>query len=171
MKFRSFLIVLTLILTLPLTVSCSTEKPLSFSSVDMTALTVDSETLAQCLLDTLSFDDTLVLIEDDIAARLFNVSGLYEDISAYGSTGATAEAVLVLRCPDAEAAAAAAAKVGKYRTEMAEIYADYNVPESLKLKEALLSADGRYVVFCVSPDTAAAENAYHAFIVQAASES
>ena len=53
---------------------------------------------------------------------------------------------------------------------MADVYADYNLPESLKLKEALLSADGRYVVFCVSPDTAAAENAYHAFVVQAAAE-
>ena len=37
-------------------------------------------------------------------------------------------------------------------------------PESGKLTNSLLSADGVYVVFCVSPDAKAAENAYHTFV-------
>ena len=50
---------------------------------------------------------------------------------------------------------------------MAAVYADYNEPESGKLTNALLSADGVYVVFCVSPDAKAAENAYHTFVTNA----
>ncbi|MGM9653385.1 MAG: DUF4358 domain-containing protein [Eubacteriales bacterium] len=148
--------------------ACSPEQPSGFSSVDMMQLSLDAPALAQYMLDHVSFDDALVGIDGDIAAKLYNVSGLYESISAYGSTGATAEAILVLRCTGAEAAAAAAAKVEKYRAEMAEVYADYNVPESGKLTKALLACDGKYVVFCVSPDTAAAETAYHDFVVSAA---
>lgn len=170
MKFRPLRIVLPLLLTALFLFACSPKQPGGFSAVDMTALTLEPDALAEHLLTVLTFDDSLVVIDGEIASRLYNVAGLYEAIAAYGSTGATAEAVLVLRCADAESAAAAAAKIGKYRSEMADVYADYNLPESLKLKEALLSADGRYVVFCVSPDTAAAENAYHAFVVQAAAE-
>ena len=48
---------------------------------------------------------------------------------------------------------------------MADIYAPYNQPESVKLTKALLAQDGVYVVFCVSPDTAAAEKAYHDYVL------
>ena len=48
---------------------------------------------------------------------------------------------------------------------------DQNVVEQLsvggKLTNALLSADGVYVVFCVSPDAKAAENVYHTFVTEA----
>ncbi len=137
-----------------------------FASVDMNTADIPAAALAEHLLTKVAFDDpNMIQMDAEIAQTLYNVAGLAESVVSYGSTGATAEAILVLRCSNAENAAAAAEKIGKYRTEMAEIYASYNQPESVKLTKALLAQDGVYVVFCVAPDAAAAESAYHAFVV------
>lgn len=135
------------------------------ASVNMNDITLSAPDLAKHMLDTLTFDDALVPVDPSVAEHIYYVAGKYTDIAAYSSTGATAEAILVLRCESASAAETAAASVEKYRTEMAEVYAGYNKKESGKLTDALLVCDGRYVVFCVSPDTAAAMDAYHAYVV------
>lgn len=141
------------------------ETAKDFASVDMAAADLDVQGLAEALLAKASFDDSnLVLMDSAIAETLYNIAGLTEAVTAYGSAGGTAEAILILKCADAEKAAAAAEKIAQYRTEMAAIYADYNEPESGKLTNALLCADGVYVVFCVSKDTKAAEGVYHSFV-------
>lgn len=137
-----------------------------FASVDMLTAALPAEGLAEYLLANVQFDDpNLIRMDAEIAESLYNVGGLADSVVSYGSTGATAEAILVMHCTSEENAAAAAEKIGKYRTEMAEIYASYNQPESVKLTKALLAQDGVYVVFCVAPDAAAAEGAYHAYVV------
>jgi len=170
--FRVFLAVLT-VCTL-LLASCgetpapANENAKDFSTVDMTAAALDVQGLAEHLLQNVSFDDpNLILMDSAIAETLYNIAGLAESAVSYGSTGATAEAILVLKCASPENAEAAKAKIDQYRTEMAAVYADYNEPESGKLTNAFLSADGVYVVFCVSPDAKAAENAYHTFVTEA----
>ncbi|MBQ4044087.1 MAG: DUF4358 domain-containing protein [Clostridia bacterium] len=170
--FRVFLAVLT-VCTLLLSSCGETPAPASenskdFSTVDMTAAALDVQGLAEHLLQNVAFDDPhLILMDSAIAETLYNIAGLAESAVSYGSTGATAEAILVLKCASPENAEAAKAKIDQYRTEMADVYADYNEPESGKLTNALLSADGVYVVFCVSPDAKAAENVYHTFVTEA----
>jgi len=144
------------------------ESAKDFAHVDMTAATLDVQGLADHLLQNVTFDDpNLIAMDSAIAETLYNIAGLTEAAVSYGSTGATAEAVLVLKCASVENAEAAKARIDQYRTEMAAVYADYNEPESGKLTNALLSADGVYVVFCVSPDAKAAEAAYHAYVTDA----
>ena len=149
------------------TSSTDTSVPADFSSVDMMTAVLPADGLAEYMLANVSFDDpNLIKMEAEIAESLYNVGGLAESVASYGSGGATAEAILVLKCADAEKAAAAAEKIDKYRTEMAEIYASYNQPESVKLTKALLAQDGVYVVFCVSPDEAFAEDVYQAYVLE-----
>lgn len=148
------------------TPSTDDAAPADFSAVDMQTAVLPADGLAEYLLANVTFDDpNLIKMDAEIAESLYNVGGLAESVASYGSGGATAEAILVLKCADAEKAAAAAGKIDKYRVEMAEIYASYNQPESVKLTKALLAQDGVYVVFCVSPDASAAENAYHAYVL------
>lgn len=144
------------------------DAPKTFASVDMTAADIPLSRLAEQLLAEATFDDAnLVQMENDIAGSLYNITSLAEEIVSYGSTGATAEAVLCIRCASAEDAAAAYEKINKYRAEMADIYAAYNEPESNKLKNALLTADGVYVVYCVSSNTETAKKAYENYVVAA----
>jgi len=144
-----------------------TEAPKDFASVDMAAADLSAQALAEHLLANVKFEDpSLVPMEKDIAEALYGITGLVKDAASYGSM-AIAEAVLIVRCESAENAAAAREKIDAYRLEMADIYASYNEPESVKLKKAFLASDGVYVVYCVCPDAAAAEDAYHSFVVEA----
>ena len=148
------------------TPSTESTVPADFSAVDMTAAEIPADGLAEYMLANVTFDDpNLIKMDAEIAESLYNVGGLAESVASYGSGGATAEAILVLKCADAEKAASAAEKIDKYRTEMAEIYSHYNQPESVKLTKAFLAQDGVYVVFCVAPDAASAEIAYQAYVL------
>lgn len=142
----------------------------SFSNIDMNTVELSVQELADELNSSLTFDDTLVPLDEEIAGRLYGIVGLYESVAAYGSTGATAEAVVVLRCADAEKAISVASFIEEYRKDMADVYAGYNMKESGKLKNAFLSANGKYVVFCVSPDTPAAEAAFRSLVVSSVRE-
>lgn len=141
-----------------------------FSDVDMNTADISVAELAETLCSSIVFDDALVPLDAEIAGRLYGVVGLYESIAAYGSTGATAEAVVVLRCTDAENAVAASSFVDEYRKEMADVYAAYNAKESEKLQNAFLTVSGKYVVFCVSPDAKAAAAAYHSAVAACAGQ-
>ena len=162
--FRAF-IALTLILAL----FCGCGKELTpeeaLAKLDMTKAELSVADLTKSLAESLTFADTPTKIENEIALILYNLDGMCEEISAYGSTGATAEAVVGVRCADAETAGKVYDVLHTYRSEMAEIYSRYNTVESEKLIHSLLRRDGKYVFYCVSPDTPAAEAAYVAYVV------
>lgn len=162
--FRAFMA-----LTLALVVLCGCSQELTpeeaFGKLDMTKATISVSDLAATLADSLTFDDKPQPIETEIALILYNIDGMCEEIASYGSTGATAEAVLAVRCENAEKAKTVYDSLSTYRTEMADIYSRYNETESHKLSQSLLRCDGKYVVFCVSPDTAAAETVYRDFVL------
>lgn len=164
-KIGKMALAAALLLSLLLLASCVSTDPIGIKDLNMNEVTLDAEKTASHLLSSLTFDDTLVKMDSDIADGLFGIGGLYNAVSAYGSTGATAETVLVLRCGSATDAESAEAKIKTYRDEMAAVYADYNMPESEKLKNALLDAYGRYVVFVVSPDSEAAFSAFESYVV------
>ena len=165
-KHLNICVLLLLILAVLFVASCSLGQPTDIDSVNMNDITLSVPDLAAFMLSEIVFDDDLVKIDSDIALRLYGVDDIGGIVAAYGSTGATAEAIFVMRCESASDAEAARSQVEKYRSEMASVYADYNSKESGKLTNAFLTCDGRYVVFCVSPDSAAAQNAYHSFVLK-----
>ncbi len=162
---RGILSVLMALLLLLTACGSETKVPV-FADVDMLTADISVTELTAHLLSETTFDDTLVEMDSDIAGSLYGANGLFTEIAAYGSTGATAEAVLVLRCDSAENASAAKDKIEKHRAEMEELYASYNARESEKLAKAFLSCDGVYVVFCVAPDAASVESVYHDYAVE-----
>lgn len=155
------------ILSLLMLASCvSTYQPADLSRVNMNDVTLDVSDMADSLMEKLTFDDTLSSLEEDIAAALLHIEGLYNSMAAYGSTGATAEMLVILRCESSRDAEEAEARLQKYREEMAAVYAGYNMKESEKLTKSVLVCEGRYVFFCVSPDTEAVTEAYQLYIVE-----
>lgn len=155
----------TLLLSVLLLSACVTTTPVDLSKINMNDITLDVSHMGETLLAALTFDDSLVPMEEEIAAEVYGVAGLYNTIAVYGSTGATAEVLLILRCDSATDAEAAEARLATYRDEMAAVYADYNTVESEKLTDAVLECEGRYVLFCVSPDPDAVSEAYRAYVV------
>ncbi len=164
-KFSGVLCGTLLLLTVLLLSACVSTEPLDLSRINMNDITLDVSHMGETMLSGLTFDDTLVPMEEEIAAEVFGVSGLYNTMFAHGSTGATAEVLLLLRCDSATDAETAAARLATYRDEMAAVYADYNMAESEKLTDAVLECEGRYVIFCVTPDPAAVTEAYRAYVV------
>lgn len=164
-KLTGVLCGVALMLSVLLLSACVTASPVDLSKVNMNDITLDVSHMGETLFSQLTFDDTLVPMEEEIAAEVFGVAGVYNTMSVYGSTGATAEVLLILRCESATDAETAAARLAAYRDEMAAVYADYNMTESEKLTDAVLECEGRYVLFCVSPDPEAVTAAYQAYVV------
>lgn len=164
-KFSGILCAAALILSVLLLTACVSTAPLDLSKINMNDITLDVSHMGETLFAGLTFDDALVPMEEEIAAEVFNVAGLYNTMSVHGSTGATAEVLLILRCDSATDAETAAARLAAYRDEMAVVYADYNMVESEKLTDAVLECEGRYVLFCVTPDPEAVTEAYRAYVV------
>ena len=164
-KFSGILCGTALLLSVLLLTACVSTAPLDTSKINMNDITLDVSHMGETLFAGLTFDDTLVPMEEEIAAEVFNIADLYNTMSVYGSTGATAEVLLLLRCDSATDAETAAARLAAYRDEMAGVYADYNMVESEKLTDAVLVCEGRYVLFCVTPDPEAVTEAYRAYVV------
>lgn len=164
-KFASFVCAVSLLLSAVLLTACVSTAPLDTSKINMNDITLDVAHMGETMMSQLTFADTLVPMEEEIAAEVFGVAGVYNTMSVYGSTGATAEVLLILRCESATDAETAAARLADYRDEMAAVYADYNMTESEKLTNAVLKCEGRYVLFCVTPDPAAVTEAYRAYVV------
>ncbi len=164
-KFASLVGAAALALSAVLLTACVSTAPLDTSKINMNDITLDVAHMGETIMTQLTFADTLVPMEEEIAAEIFGVAGVYNAMSVYGSTGATAEVLLILRCESATDAETAAVRLAEYRDEMAAVYADYNMTESEKLTDAVLACEGRYVLFCVTPDPAAVTEAYRAYVV------
>lgn len=164
-RIGSLLLAATLILSASLMSACVSTAPLDMSKINMNDVTLDTAAMGETLVGKLSFDGTLVKIDNEIADGLLGVGGLYNEMTAYMSSAVLAEAIVILRCESASDAEVAHARLITYRDEMADVYAGYNMTESEKLTNAFLACHGRYVFFCVSPDTDTAERAFQTYVV------
>lgn len=144
-------------------------EELTFDKVDFASLSVDPDALIEALNGKLTFDDkALFPLDDEIAASLYKVSGLCEDMSVVGSTGATAECIAFFVAADEAGAKTVEGKLTDYCAEMSRVYSGYNAVEADKLTKAFIIQNGKYVLMCVSPDSAAAEKEYKDYIVSLA---
>lgn len=134
----------------------STDTP--SASPAPSASTVTAAELAELVLDTAAFSETLEAIEPDTIYALYGVDAeLVLDSAAYLSTGATAEECAVLIMAD-DAAAQIALEGFQARVEdQLEALADYQPAEISKLEKAAYgtrkAAEGTVVYLVVAQDT------------------
>lgn len=116
----------------------------------------DLELLAEEIMAAGVFSDILTKVSPEIAESLYG----YEDIDItelvlYCSTGATTEEIGLFKCGDENSAAIILEKAKVRLTSQYNIYESYAPAEMPKLNNAVCKAEGNYVFYIVSIDSAA----------------
>jgi len=117
---------------------------------------LDTEVLVSAMQNGLFFDDELVRLDDELVAQKYNFGGNKTVILA--GSGATAEEIIIVEYSDAPSAKNGLEKLNSHLSEQKNLFKNYNASEMPKLESALCRTYGRFVIYCVSSDTAAAEN-------------
>ena len=117
--------------------------------------TINKETLAADLVETLEFRDTLEAVDSGVAGLWYDIEDDVE-VVLYAGSGATAEEVAVLEAPDEEAAAAVLKAAETHVKDQIDAFENY-VPEEVPvLEKAVVEQKGKYVIICVTDDDAVA---------------
>lgn len=120
---------------------------------------VNTSELAHKLLDTITFQDVLSLLDVSEVDYLYQLEGmtLAEQTVCVSSTGATAEEIAILKASSAEDAAILKDKVIA-RIESQKIRYENYVPEELvKLGKPVIKTIGNCVILCVADENEKAE--------------
>lgn len=119
---------------------------------------IDVHTLAQSLLNDISYEDELTSVEGNMFHMIYGIS--VEDVSeyeAYVSTGATAEEITVIKAKDEEAAKAIKDKFTERVQAQKSSFANYIPKEVDKLEKAVVYQEGVYVILSISNESEKAE--------------
>lgn len=115
---------------------------------------------AGSLLESLTFQDSLILAEDGAAKNYYKLD---ENISEYAiyisGTGATAEEIAVLKTTDPKNVDKAVDILNKRLDDLRFRFEDYNPGEMVKLKDPVLVTGGNVAILVLSDDSAAAKKA------------
>lgn len=118
---------------------------------------VDVTSLANELNTGIVYQDELTILGEDVVPMIFDFGDarLAEAIVMEGS-GGTAEEIVVIKCEDADSAAAVENTLKERVAEQKESFTDYVPAEIEKLDAAVVYRNGSYAVLCVSdePDKA-----------------
>ena len=114
---------------------------------------IDIGALADSIMNSVVFDDQLVPISESVMKTAYNF-GEYTNMIVYTGSGATAEEVILIECADAAAADKIYMSVDTYYKNKKFYFKDYNPEEMYKLDDPIFTRIGKYVIYCVSPDTA-----------------
>ena len=117
---------------------------------------VDIEALAEEIVTSVSFDDTLEEIDDSMISMLYDITG-YTDAVLYKGSGATAEEVAVFKMDSDDDAKTALDEANAHIQSQIKSYESYMPDEVTRLEDAVVKREGVYVVVVVSSDTAKAE--------------
>ena len=120
-------------------------------------VTVDISQLCSELQETVTSGELIITNENNLAATyFFDMDKLEESIAALNS-GANACEIAIVKCKDSDYVSEVQ-DLFKSRVEnQSNLFADYNAAEVSKLDSAIIKSAGNYVVFCVTDDTAKAE--------------
>ncbi len=119
-----------------------TEKPVTESDIK------------DAVFGAVTFTDELAPIEADIASLLYPCSDP-EKIYAYCGSGALAEELVIVKTSDASLID----EFKAYRDKQIDVFEEYNMNEVEKLNECYIGFVGRFLVYCVSPDAEAVNEA------------
>lgn len=118
---------------------------------------------AAAIVEQVTFEDTLVEAEGDIAKGFYQLDEQITDYAVYISgSGATASEVAVLKVAD-NAAAAHAEEIVRARLDtLVAMFENYRPDEMVKLQDPLIETRGNVVYFVTADDTAQAKDAIDA---------
>lgn len=117
---------------------------------------IDAQALADSLATGTTYDDELQKMENELVDVYFDME---EDVTAflYMGSGSTAEEAAVFEAPDEESAKKQLEHVKAYLADQSESFRDY-IPEEVKrVEDAVVEQRGKYVILCVSADSAKAK--------------
>ena len=110
---------------------------------------LDMAALADKLLESGLFEETLNRADDGIAGMLYDISGSTAACLYVGS-GAVADEFALFEFEDAASAREAVAAAGARVESQRESFAAYLPEEVVKLDNAVIKAYGRYLAVCIS---------------------
>ncbi len=111
---------------------------------------IDINKLAEDIKNQKMFDDTLEIIEKDIAITNYNFNNeTIQDLVSYVSTGATAEEILVIEAKDKNSIKAIEEKITERIKERKEAFASYLPNEVYKLENPVLIIKDKYIILCI----------------------
>ena len=131
------------------------KEPEAGSEADSTVdAEINVQELADRLLENVPFKDKLETMDEAIVTeRLYGLEAdRLESIAFYGSTGASAEEIAVIKVKDEAYTEAVKEALNTRVSEQKEACRDYLPDEVTKLEKAVIVSSGSYVAFCVSED-------------------
>lgn len=117
---------------------------------------VDIDALAEQIVQTVAFDDTLEAIDDSMISMLYDIDG-YTDAVLYKGSGATAEEVALFKMESVSDAETACEGAKAHIQSQIDAYESYMPDEVSRLEDAVVRQDGTYVSIVVSADSDAAQ--------------
>ncbi len=118
--------------------------------------TLDEEELANAFLQDIKFDTTLYQVQPERVGDFLTMENAEKQIFYMGN-GAYADSFGIFALSDENAAQAAVETVKSYLTDLQDSFQDYLPEEAAEIEGSVTVQKGRYVVFCVSPDSAKAQ--------------
>lgn len=113
---------------------------------------IDINSLANDILTNITFDDQLIEISEANFKLTYNF-GEYVNMIVYAGGGATAEEIIIIETADIATADKLYQNVDTYYKNKKFHFKDYNPNENYKLDDPVFERIGKYVIYCVSPDT------------------
>ncbi|MBO4219945.1 MAG: DUF4358 domain-containing protein [Clostridia bacterium] len=122
---------------------------------------IDLEAAGKALVECAEFDDSLRSVPLNTLASVIGDIGAVKEASAYlAESGATAEAVMLMRCGSTEEAGTVKALVEAYRDTQKHLFETYNPAEVPKLENAVIESRGLYVLYAVGKSTDAVKGVF-----------
>ncbi len=119
---------------------------------------IDVHTMAQSLLNDITYEDQLTKVEGNMFQMIYGISQEdIEEYEAYVSTGATAEEIAVIKAKDEATAESMEEKLTDRVEAQKNSFANYIPKEVEKLEEAVVYQEGVYVILSISNDDEKAE--------------
>lgn len=119
--------------------------------------TLDEEALANRLLENIEFDCTMYQVQEDSISDFLTIANAEKQIMYMGN-GAYADSVGIFTLTDETAAKEAESTVGEYLSDLKASFQDYLPDEAAEIETVATVRKGRYVIFCISPDSETALN-------------
>ncbi len=113
---------------------------------------LDEEKLANTLLDNVKFDCNMYQVKSDKIRDFITAENAEKEIMYMGS-GAYGDSFGIFTLADEDSAKKTAENVQSYLTDLQESFQDYLPDEAAEIENNVTVQKGKYVVFCVSPDS------------------
>ncbi len=125
-------------------------------------ISIDIAALGADILAAVTFEDEIVLIDEDMIDFYYEIPEGGKGVFYYGS-GATAEEIAVFEVAEYADLEAMKTAAQTHIQDQIDSYADYIPEEVTRLENALIDVHGRYVIVCVAADTAPAQEVINGY--------